>query len=115
MEKEKFDLGKPRKVIVIPQTDQDDKHVGFVRIGAYHAKYRFNEPVTLRNGVIEFLKNTIVEKSEIQTSYNETTKKTSNKHVVKEIDRYKIIELSKEFMDKEESAENLIEEAGSKD
>lgn len=87
---------KHRKVIVSPQTEEDKGMDGYAYVGGITVKYRFGQPTSLRGSIIDFLKDVKVVSREPE-EYIDYDKKRKVRIVKKEVDRYKVFELGKDY------------------
>ena len=87
---------KHRKVLVSPQTDEDQGMDGYAYVNGLTVKYRFGEPTSLRASIIAFLKTVKVVKR-VHETYTDFDKKRKVRVVKKEVNRYKVFELGKDF------------------
>lgn len=87
---------KHRKVLVSPQTTEDEGMNGYAYVDGVTVKYRFGEPTSLRGNIIDFLKEVKVV-TRVHEEYTDIDKKRKKRVVKKEVDRYKVFELGKDF------------------
>lgn len=87
---------KHRKVIVSPQTDEDKGMDGYAYVSGTTVKFRFGQPTSLRGNIIDFLRDVKVA-SRVHEEYTDLDKKRKVRVVKKEVSRYKVFELGKDF------------------
>lgn len=87
---------KHRKVLVSPQTDEDKGMDGYAYVDGITVKYRFGQPTSLRASIIDFLRECKVV-TRIHEEYTDLDKKRKVRVIKKEVPRYKVFELGKDF------------------
>jgi len=87
---------KHRKVLVSPQTEEDKGMDGYAYVNGVTTKYRFGEPTSLRESTIDFLKNVKVV-TRVHEEYVDIDKKRKKRVIRKEVNRYKVFELGKDY------------------
>ena len=100
--------GKERKVIIIPLTNRDPDDTQIFSINDYSVVFRFNEPTTLKAGIIEHIKKSVVISRGLKSEFDATTGKTKQTVVEKRDPRYKVIELSGQSKDSKEIEDTVI-------
>ena len=100
---------KHRKVLVSPQTIEDEGMVGYTYINGITTKYRFGEPTSLRQSSIDFLIDAKVV-TRVHEEYTDTDKKRKKRVIKKEVPRYKVFELGKDYKLGEEF-DGLVDES----
>ena len=87
---------KHRKVLVTPQTKEDEGMDGYAYVNGLTVKYRFGEPTSLRASIIDFLKDAKVV-TRTHEEFIDVDKKRKKRVVKREVPRYKVFELGKDF------------------
>lgn len=87
---------KHRKVIVTPKTTEDEGLNGYAYVNGVTVKYRFGEPTSLRGSIIDFLRSLVVV-TRVHEEYVDLDKKRKKRVVRKEVPRYGVFELGKDF------------------
>lgn len=111
---------KHRKVLVTPQTKEDEGLDGYAYVNGVTVKYRFGEPTSLRASIIDFIKDIKVV-TRMPEEFIDYDKKKKVRIVKREVKRYKVFELGKDYqlgpefddynLDEEETGDKTSTEA----